>query len=109
MQENLLSSLKMKIKYQVEITTVATKDIKEIWKYIQQDNQSAADHFIHQLVEQIESLSVHPERCAAIPENEILKTQYKHLIYKQYRTIFKINKNTVYILRIIHGAKLLEI
>lgn len=97
----------MKTIYQVEITHTATKDIKEIWKYIAKDNKIAANRFIDELANQIETLSTHPSRCPNIPENEILKTNYKHLIYKQYRTIFKMSENTVYILRIIHGSKLL--
>lgn len=99
----------MTITYQIEITRTATKDIKKIWHYIAQDNQQAANRFIEELTKQINTLKSFPLRCATIPENEILKTNYRQLIYKQYRTIFRIDENKIYILRILHGAKLLMI
>lgn len=49
-----------------------------------------------------------PERCALIAENEILGTSYRHLLYGRYRTIFRIAGRTVVILRVIHGARLLD-
>ena len=99
----------MKTTYQVEITPAAEKDIHQIWRYIAQDTPQAAYRFITELEKQFTTLASFPERCADIPENELLKTHYKHLIYKQYRTIFRIDGKLVYILRIIHGAKLLVI
>jgi toxin ParE1/3/4 len=43
-----------------------------------------------------------------IPENEILGTRYRHMIYGDYRTVFRVAKRTVYVLRVIHGARLLD-
>lgn len=99
----------MTIKYQIEITFSAEKDTKQIWHYIAKDNQEAAKRFIEELAKQFKTLESFPLRCALIPENEILKSDYRHLIYKQYRTVFRIDNKIVYILRIIHGAKLLII
>ena len=99
----------MKTIYQVEITQTAEKDIHHIWEYIAQDTKQAANRFIAELDKQFTALTSNPERCASIPENALLKTNYKHLIYKQYRMIFRIEKQQVYILRIIHGTKLLVI
>ena len=56
------------------------------------------------------SLELDPERCPVIPENRFFKDNiYRHLIYKDYRIVFKIHVNIIYIMRIFHGAKLLEI
>ena len=49
-----------------------------------------------------------PERCPLIPENEILGTRYRHLLYGNYRTVFRIERKTVYLIRVIHGARLLD-
>ena len=99
----------MTIIYQVKITQSAEKDIQEIWTYIAQDNREAAKMFITELENQFINLATFPQRCPDIPENELLRTDYKHLIYKHYRTIFRITKDCVYILRVIHGARLLVI
>jgi len=94
--------------FKVEITQSAECDLEEIWDYISQDNTDNATSFILQLEERIYSLEQSPERCPLIPENQILGTSYRHLIFGQYRTIFRIYDTTVYILRIIHGARLLK-
>jgi toxin ParE1/3/4 len=81
----------MHVKFKVEITPAAERDVEEIW-----------------IEEQIDTLEQLPERCPLIPENEQLGTSYRHLLHGAYRTIFRINGKTVYILRIIHGTRLLD-
>lgn len=98
----------MRVKYNVEITPAAERDVEEIWIYIAGDSPENATAFILQLEEQIGTLEKLPERCPLIPENEQLGTAYRHLLYGAYRTIFRIAGKTVYILRIIHGTRLLD-
>jgi len=94
--------------FKVEITPSAERDLEEIWDYISQDNTENATYFILQFEERIYSLEQSPERCPLISENQILGTSYRHLIFGQYRAVFRIYGTTVYILRIIHAARLLE-
>lgn len=94
--------------FKVEITPTAEHDLEEIWEYIAQDDPKNASTFVLQLEKQICSLEQSPERCSLIPENLILGTVYRHLIFGKYRTIFRMSADTVYILRIVHGARLLE-
>jgi plasmid stabilization system protein ParE len=68
-----------------------------------------AANFIHKLEEKVDSLDTFPERHPLIPENEYFGTDYRHLIYKKYRIIYRIIEHSVIILRIIHGGKLLEV
>jgi toxin ParE1/3/4 len=98
----------MHVKYNVEITPVAERDVEEIWNYIADNSPENATAFILRLEDQIETLEQLPERCPLIPENEQLGTSYRHLLHGAYRTIFRISGKTVYILRIIHGARLLD-
>ena len=44
-----------------------------------------------------------------MPEALDLNLPYRHLIYGEYRTIFRIVEQTVYILRVIHGSRLLDL
>lgn len=94
--------------FRVEITPSAEADIAEIWDYIAQDSPDNATAFVLAIEEQIGSLEQFPERCRRIPENEILGTSYRHLIHGSYRTIFRITGAKVVILRVIHGARLLD-
>jgi toxin ParE1/3/4 len=91
------------------MTASAQKDIEGIWDYISNDNPLNAIDFIAELEEKIESLRFFPERNPIIPEGDILQTrQYRHIVHKKYRTIYRVEKDVVYILRIFHGAKLLD-
>jgi len=98
----------MPAKFRVSITRAAESDIDQAWSFIAQDSPETADKFISRLEEQIETLEVFPNRCALIPENEILGTRYRHMFYGDYRTVFRVVKRTVYVLRVIHGARLLD-
>ena len=80
----------------------------EIWEYIAQDKPEAAAAFILRLGEQVGTLERFPERCPPAPENELLGADYRHLLYGNYRTIFKIVGSRVIILRVLHGARLLD-
>ena len=82
--------------------------MSEIWEYIAQDKPEAATAFILRLEEQIGTLERVPERCPLVPENELLGTAYRHLLYGNYRTIFKIVGSRVITLRVLHGARLLD-
>lgn len=98
----------MPAQFKVEITSIAEADVAEIWDYIAQDSPFNANAFINKLSEQIETLENFPERSPLIAENRILGTAFRHLIYGHYRTIFRIAGRTVIILRVIHGARLLD-
>jgi plasmid stabilization system protein ParE len=96
-------------KYRVDITASAEADIAAILDYIAQDNPASATAFILRLEEQIGALEVMPERCPLVPESEYLGVAYRHQLFGRYRTIYKIAGPRVIIMRVIHGARLLDI
>ena len=98
----------MQNKYGVDITAAAEVDTAAIWDYLAQDNPDAATAFILRLEAQLGTMERYPERCPLVPEDDILGTAYRHLLFGNYRTIFKIIGARVIILRIIHGARLLD-
>jgi toxin ParE1/3/4 len=83
-------------------------DIAEIWDYIAQDHPDSAAALIQRLEEQIFTIEAFPGRCPLVSENECLGTAYRHLLFGNYRTVFKIIGTRVIILRVIHGARLLD-
>ena len=96
-------------KYRVKITRHAEEDIEAIYTYIHRDSPPAASAFVAELERQISTLERFPLRCPTIPEATELGVHYRHLVYGEYRTIFRIVGTTVYILRVIHGARLLDL
>jgi len=87
---------------------MAETDAEAIWTFIAKDNPDAADRFTQELARQLATLERLPERCALIPENELMGTAYRHLVYGDYRTIFRVSARRVVVLRIVHGARLLD-
>jgi toxin ParE1/3/4 len=95
-------------KYKVKITASAQSDFRTIWDYISQSNPINAVEFISEIEKRVHDLSILPERNPVIPEGEFLKSEeYRHVIYKKYRIIYRIRDENVYVLRIFHGSKLL--
>lgn len=96
-------------KFRVEITGTAQLDIWEIFHYISADNQTAAINLIQEIERQINSLEILPLRCPVIPESFELGVEYRHIIHGHYRTIFKGENSRVIIMRVIHGARLMDL
>ncbi len=96
-------------KYQVNLTQQAQNDLEQIFYYIEDDSINNAANFILQLEKKVYSLEDFPDRNPLISENEFFGTDYRHLIYKKYRILYRIAEKSVFILRIFHGAKLLNL
>lgn len=92
-------------KFKIHLSRNAQNDLEHIFFYIASDNINNAKKFILELEEKIYSLNTSPERCPFIPENIFFGTTYRNLIHKKYRAIYKIDTNSVYILRVVHGSK----
>ena len=94
--------------FRVEITATAEADVAEIWEYIAGDNPETATVFVSRLEAQIDTLESFPERCAPIPESGLIRDTYRHLLIGHYRAIFKILGDRVIVMRVVHGARLLD-
>lgn len=95
-------------RYRVEITRTAERDAIGVYEYIDRNSRQRAVKWFAELERQIRTLSRFPARCPVIPEADEISAEYRHLIWGNYRTIFRIEGNVVYVVRIIHGARLLE-
>ena len=83
--------------------------MEEIYNYIESENPEAAFEFVKKLEKQISTLESFPTRCPMIPEAQELLLPYRHLLYGKYRTVVRVEGSIVYICRIIHGARLLDL
>jgi plasmid stabilization system protein ParE len=98
----------MKKTYSMVITKSAENDIFDIHDFIKLDKIGAANKWRESVKKQILSLKNNPYRCPEIPENEKLNFNFRYLIHGNYRMIYKITKNEIIVLRVIHGARLLN-
>ena len=95
-------------KYRVEIARTAERDIIGIYEYIERRSPERAVKWFTEIERQAQTLSQYPARCPVIPEADDIGVEYRHLIWGDYRTVFRIEGSTVYVVRVIHGAQLLD-
>jgi toxin ParE1/3/4 len=95
--------------YKTQITKTAGRDLDEIWEYIALDNRDAAVRFIKKLETAVKSIGRFPHRNSIIPESEIIGKEYRHAIIDNYRVMNRVSEKTVFIMRIIHSARLLDL
>ena len=95
-------------RFRVNLTASAQTDLEQIFYNIAADSPMNATEFIVELERKVYSLEAFPERQPLIPENEFFGTEYRHLNHKKYRIVYRIVQDTVFVLRIVHGSKLLD-
>lgn len=95
-------------KHRVLITKTAEEDIRSIFEYISSDNLQAASRWKGEIKSQIASLREFPMRYSITPEADEIGFDYRHIIYGDYRTIFKITEDLVLIMRVFHCSRLLD-
>jgi plasmid stabilization system protein ParE len=89
------------------LSAFAAADLSDIFEYISNDSVKNAAEFIYQIERHILSLEIYPAKYPLIQENLLLGTNFRHFVFKKYRIIFRIADETVYVLRVMHGARLL--
>lgn len=94
-------------KYEVVVTPEAEAGIIAAFNYIDQDSPANAEKWLRRLYRQIDALEQMPERCPLAPESEYLHEELRHLLFKSYRVIFRIEKTPkiVRVLYVRHGKR----
>lgn len=95
-------------KYRVNITRKAERDAEAIRDYIARDRPKAADRWVRDFQKQVADLTLFPLAHEVIPEETEGGTEYRHRLFKNYRTIYRVEGQDVIILRVIHAARLLD-
>lgn len=95
-------------KYAVEIAATAERDVLEIHDWIARDKPSAATRWVKEVKRQINALEKMPSRHEVIPEANDLGVDYRHIVFGNYRTIYRVAGERVIILRVIHASRLLD-
>jgi plasmid stabilization system protein ParE len=93
---------------EIRLTELAWQDLDFITDYIASDSLRYASEFTDKVLNRIEVLRHFKESGRMVPEfqNESLR----ELVLGNYRIVYRIySEHLVIVLRIIHGAKLLEI
>ncbi|HBC32151.1 MAG TPA: type II toxin-antitoxin system RelE/ParE family toxin [Clostridiales bacterium] len=84
-------------------TKSAVLNLESIKSYIAQDSQYYAVELIEKVFGAVEKLSVFPRLGREVPE--IKKENIREIIYRNYRILYRIDTEVLYIIAIIHAAR----
>lgn len=91
--------------YRVEPTDKALVDAGEAYFWISEQSEKAALRWYEGLMRAFRSLEKNPFRCPVAPESAFFEEEIRQLIYGRYRILFTVEKETVFVLRVRHGAR----
>jgi len=92
-------------KYQVRLLRVAEEDFIEIISFIPADNSTAAESIASKIEKNLDLLSANPNLGRIPRKEEIRNLGYRYLIVKNYLIFYTIEEKTIFIHRILHGAR----
>lgn len=87
-------------------TREALENLSLIDAFISRDNPDRAEIFISEIIGYAETLVQNPRIGRIVPE--LSNTDIRELILKKYRIVYRIQKDTIEILTVFEGHKLLE-
>lgn len=92
-------------KYQIRLLNIAEEDFTEIISFIAADNLTAAEAIANKIEKNLELLSENPNLGRIPREEEIRNLGYRYLIVQNYLIFYTIEERTIFIHRILHGAR----
>ena len=75
--------------------------------YIAADNPRAADKWASGLVNAVSKLKRHPKLGRVVPEVGL--EEYRQIVYGNYRIVYRISADTIFILTFRHFSRLLDL
>lgn len=93
------------MKRKVIISSLFSKDVRGTVDYIRRDKPIAAQKFKGLIKNKVRSLILMAERGRIVPETINYKNSvcYREIIIGNYRLIYRMTKESVFVLRLIHG------
>ncbi|MBW2651414.1 MAG: type II toxin-antitoxin system RelE/ParE family toxin [Deltaproteobacteria bacterium] len=86
-------------------TQEALEQLIEIEDYISKDSGDRAERFVNQLIEHAELLPENPRLGRTVPE--IANPTIRELIFKKYRIVYRLNEDSVEILTVFEGCRII--
>ncbi|KPJ75415.1 MAG: plasmid stabilization protein [Planctomycetes bacterium DG_20] len=84
----------------------AAADLQAICEFIARDSPEYARLFAGQVVGLVESIPDHPQAGRVVPEMET--PELRERLLSNYRIVYRLKKDAVEIVTILHGARLLR-
>ena len=87
----------------VEWSARARTDLRELHTYIAHDSPYYARRFVEKIFKAVEALTDHPQIGRKVPEAD--REDIRELLFQNYRIIYRIKPEHVYIVTVLHGGR----
>lgn len=94
-----------KSNFEVRLLSIAEEDFAEIIYYIAAENSKAAEQLADKIEKNLALLSDNPHLGRIPRDTDLKELGYRYLIIENYLAFYTVEKRTVLIHRIIHGAR----
>ena len=91
--------------YQVRLLSIAEEDLTEIIIYIAMENPTAANRIADKIEKNMLLLYKNPHLGRIPRDEEIKELGYRYLIVENYIIFYTIEKNIIWIHRILHSSR----
>jgi len=91
----------------VRWTERAKGDLQEVYNFIARDSPRAADALVERIARAADRLAAFPESGRTMPEFPTLP--YREVIVGNYRVLYRIERESVWIAAVVHGRRLLRV
>ena len=91
--------------YKIDIAPEVAEEIENIYLYISMDSPQNALQWYFDIYDRVQSLKDLPTRCPMAFESRYYDFEIRHLIFKKYRILFRIQNKTIQIIHIRHTAQ----
>lgn len=93
--------------YRIEVSNEARNDLRQIREYISVDldSEKSASKIVGSIIKRIGSLKDMPEIGASLSARVSIKTDYRYLVCGNYNVFYRIEVDTVKIVRILNARR----
>ncbi len=91
---------------QIIWTATALNDINDIGEYISFDSVFYAEQFVQKIILAASKLEKHP--LIGKPVRELFNYDYREILFKKYRIIYRFENDQIFIISIHHSSRLLS-
>lgn len=94
------------MKHRVVWAAVAERDLSQVWSFIERNNAEAAEGVVRAIEQAVRSLAETPE--LGIRMDHIGPGLRCKPVRKRYLVFYKVEDSTLFVMRVLHGARSYE-
>jgi len=91
--------------FSIRLLSIAEEDFTEIISFVAADNVKASENLANKIEKNLELLSENPLLGKTPSDSDLKLLGYRYIIIENYLIFYTIEQRTIFIHRILHGAR----